>query len=148
FFATALAVASLGTAGLAAAQSSPAAAAVDDTSDAPRGAGKGDRPARHGKGHFGHRSGHAMRGGIERMDADEDGRISRAEIDAATAARQQAHATRIPEREKAGAGEAPRRARADRPGRPARDGMARGPRMAFDFDAIDANKDGYIVRGE
>ncbi|GGK11823.1 EF-hand domain-containing protein [Luteimonas terricola] len=149
FFATALAVASLGTAGLAAAQSSaPAAPAADAATDAPRAAGKSERARRHGKGHFGHRGGHAMRGGIERMDADEDGRISRAEFDAAKAAREEAHAKRIAEREQAGTGETPRRARADRPGRPARDDMARGPLMALDFDAIDADKDGYIVRSE
>src|SRR5690554_6144330 len=147
FFATALAVASLGTAGFAAAQSTPAAPAVE-AGDAPRTAGKGERTARPGKGHVGHRGGHAMRGGIERMDADGDGRISRAEFDAAMAAREEAHAAHAAARGKAGAGEAPRHARADRPGRPARHGMARGPRMALDFDAIDANKDGYIVRGE
>jgi len=87
FFATALAVASLGAAGLAAAQSVPAAPASDATTDAPNDAIKGKRPMRHGKGHFGHRGGHAMGGGIERMDADGDGRISRAEFDAAKAAR-------------------------------------------------------------
>lgn len=152
FFATALAVASLGTAGLAAAQSAPAAkagsvAATDARPDAVRG----ERPVRHGRGHFGHRGGHAMRGGIERMDADGDGRVSRAEFDAARAAREEALAARIAEREKTGAGEAPRRARGDRHDRPARGGMEHGPRMArmaFDFDAIDANRDGYIVRAE
>ncbi|MEN1972886.1 hypothetical protein WCE34_11220 [Luteimonas sp. MJ204] len=150
FFATALAVASLGTAGLAAAQSAPATnatAAGDARTDAPRAA-KGERPMRHGKGHSGHRGGHAMRGGIERMDTDEDGRISRAEFDAAKAAREEARAARIAQREKAGAGESPRRARADRADRPARDGVESGPRMGFDFDAIDTNKDGYIVRSE
>lgn len=149
FFATALAVASLGTAGLAAAQSAPAAKPGSAaTTDARPDAARGERPMRHGRGHFGHRGGHAMRGGIERMDADGDGRISRAEFDAAKAAREEARAARIAEREKAGAGEAPRRARADRPDRPDRGGMERGPRMAFDFDAIDANRDGYIVRAE
>ena len=156
FFATALAVASLGAAGLAAAQSAPATsdtkattatATGDARTDAPRAA-KGERPMRHGKGHSGHRGGHSMRGGIERMDTDEDGRISRAEFDAAKTAREEARAARIAQREKAGAGESPRRARADRAGRPARDGMERGPRMGFDFDAMDTNKDGYIVRSE
>ncbi|MEN1927484.1 hypothetical protein WCE37_00505 [Luteimonas sp. MJ250] len=151
FFATALAVASLGAAGLAAAQSAPATSATkattatdDARTDAPRAA-KGERPMRHGKGHSGHRGGHSMRGGIERMDTDEDGRISRAEFDAAKAAREQARAARIAQREKAGAGESPRGARAEHP---ARDGMERGPRMGFDFDAMDTNKDGYIVRSE
>ena len=149
FFATALAVASLGTAGLAAAQSAPAAKAGSAaTTDAPPDAARGERPMHHGRGHFGHRGGHAMRGGIERMDADGDGRISRAEFDAAKAAREETRAARIAERETAGAGDAPRRARADRHDRPGRGGMERGPRMAFDFDAIDANKDGYIVRAE
>lgn len=117
FFATALAVASLGAAGLAAAQSAP----VD------------------GKGHPGHRGAHAMHGGhamhvgIERMDSDGDGRISRAEFDVAKTAREEARAARMAERAKAGAGESPRR---------------EGARMAVDFDAIDADKDGYIVRSE
>ena len=146
FFATALAVASLGTAGLAVAQS--AAPAAKPASDAARPGEMREHAKRHGRGHFGHRGGHAMRGGIEHMDADEDGRISRAEFDAAQAAREQAHAQRLAQREKAGTADAPRRSRADRPGRVARDGMARGPRMAFDFDALDADKDGYIVRSE
>ena len=124
FFATALAVASLGAAGLAVAQS----------------------PSAGGKGHVGHHGGHAMRGGIERMDSDGDGRISRAEFDAARAAREEARAARMAEREKAGA-ESPRRARAEGAKR-GEGGPRRGARMAFDFDAIDADKDGYIVRGE
>ena len=67
----------------------------------------------------GRRGGH--RGGIERADGDGDGRISRAELESAEAA----HA-------------------ADRPegGRSGKHGLL------TDFDAIDANKDGYLVRGE
>ena len=148
FFATALAVASVGTAGLAVAQSTsvvPAKAATDATGV------HAQRPMRdrsHRSGHHGGR-GHAMRGGIERMDADGDGRVSRAEFDAAQVARQEARearATRMAERRAArgeAAGEGPRRVR---------DGRADGPRAgrhaAFDFDAIDANRDGHIVRTE
>lgn len=64
--------------------------------------------------------GHGGRhGGIERADADGDGRISRAELETAEAARI--------------SGE---RGSGDRRG------------LLDDFDAIDANKDGYLVRGE
>ena len=143
FFATALAVASLGAAGLVAAQPASTGPAADTASDAPRSPAKGERH-RHGKRHFGHR-GHAMRGGIERMDSDGDGRVSRAEFDAAKAARDEARQARIAKRAEAGADRPQRAGRGDRG---ARDGMARGYRMAFDFDAIDTNKDGYIVRAE
>lgn len=151
FFATALAVASLGTAGLAAAQSAAApandAGTTGTTTAARQGKHRGDRSMRHGKAHFGRHGGHAMRGGIERMDADEDGRVSRAEFDAAMAERAQARAERMAQRQQAGA-DAPRRARAERAGAGMGEGMKRGPRMGFDFDAIDADKDGYIVRSE
>lgn len=72
----------------------------------------------HGRGHHGH-------GGIERLDKDGDGRVSRAEFDA---------------------GKAQRDARMD--GKQGSD--RRGPRKAFalDFDAVDANRDGYLVRSE
>ena len=70
-----------------------------------------------------HRGMHRGRGGIERLDADHDGRISRAEFDA---------------------GRAQREARMQQ--RPARAGQSQ--RKALDFTAIDANRDGYIVRSE
>ncbi len=126
FFATALAVASLGGAGLAVAQSAPSASAPDtDGAASSARAMKGERMKRDGARRTGHHGGHAMHGGIERMDSDGDGRVSRAEFDAAKAAREQAR------------GEA----------RAARGGaMVR--HMAFDFDAIDADRDGYIVRSE
>lgn len=143
FFATAIAVASLGTAGLAVAQSTPAAKA-DASTQAPHADARGERAKRFGKGHFGHR-GHAMHGGIERMDIDGDGRVSRAEFDAAKAARDEAREARIAKRAEAGVD---RPQRADRGERPVREGKPAGPRMGFDFDAIDANKDGYIVRSE
>ena len=125
FFATALAVASLGGAGLAVAQSAPSAPSAPDTdATAPR-AMKGERMKRHGARNAVHHGGRAMHGGIERMDSDGDGRVSRAEFDAAKTAREQAR----------------EEARAARGG-----AMVR--HMAFDFDAIDADRDGYIVRSE
>ncbi|MBJ6978699.1 MULTISPECIES: EF-hand domain-containing protein [unclassified Luteimonas] len=153
FFATALALASVGVAGMAAAQSPSVAPAKAAAGDATRDA-KSERPmrdGRHGAGHHGRRGpgGHAMWGGVERMDADGDGRVSRAEFDAAKAARdeaRQAHAARMAERRAA-----PGTAAADAPPR-MRDGYPDGPRMgrraAVDFDAIDANRDGFIVRTE
>lgn len=94
FVATALAVASIGTA--SAAHAGP------------------------GKGY------HGPRGGIERLDADGDGRISRAEFEAAAAARE---------------------ARIAESGKPA--DAVRQPRHGrLDFDAVDANGDGYLVRQE
>lgn len=80
-----------------------------------------ERPQRGGM-HPGrmHRGGQGH-GGIERMDADLDGRISRAEFDAGRA--QRAARLRAPH---AGA-------------------KARTP---MDFAAVDANHDGYLVRGE
>ncbi len=62
-------------------------------------------------------------GGIARLDKDGDGRISRAEFDAGKA-----------EREARMAGKT--------------GGGAQRPRHAFDFAAADANRDGYLVRGE
>jgi len=129
--ATAFAVAALGTAGLASARPDGAAPAAT-AADAARVEAAAERPHRHGKHHPGHRGhrGRAMHGGIERMDADGDGRVSRAEFDAARAGREQA-----------------REARGERaPRNP--DGRRAHMRMALDFDAIDANRDGYIVRAE
>ena len=70
-----------------------------------------------------HRGMHRDHGGIERLDADHDGRISRAEFDAGHAQRE----TRMQQR-------------------PARAGQSQ--RKALDFTAVDANRDGYIVRSE
>jgi Ca2+-binding EF-hand superfamily protein len=65
--------------------------------------------------------GHGERhGGIERADADGDGRISRAELENADAAR---------------AGDGGK-------------SYGHGRGLLDDFDAIDSNKDGHIVRGE
>lgn len=83
------------------------------------------QPAEHGKrgqharGHISH---HGM--GIARLDADGDGRISRAEIEAAATAR------------------------GDRAGRSGRGHRRGGGWLLEHFDAIDANRDGYIVRSE
>ena len=79
-----------------------------------------ERPHRKHGGHGRHGGRH---GGIERLDKDGDGRISRAEFDAGKAAREARMA------ERAGAD-------------------ARKPRHAFDFAAADANRDGYLVRSE
>lgn len=68
----------------------------------------GERPAR-GHGHRGHR-GH---GGIERLDGDGDGRLSKAELEAGKAGRH-----------------------------------GRANPLVEDFAAVDANKDGYLVRSE
>lgn len=140
FVATALVVATLGTAGLAVAKG-PGEARVRFDADGdgvitraeaakhPRFAAKfaefdkdgdgtlsaAERPRHHGKrGHHG-QGRHGA--GIERLDTDGDGRISRAEFDARAADK---------------------------------DGKRTGDRMGgrFDFDAVDANKDGYIVRRE
>lgn len=79
-----------------------------------------ERPAHHRKRpHGGHdRMGH---GGIVRLDTDGDGRLTRAELEAAAAER--------------GMGDA-------RGGRGARHGLLQS------FEAIDADNDGHIVRGE
>jgi Ca2+-binding EF-hand superfamily protein len=79
----------------------------------------------HHKGMHGHRGKRGMRhGGIERLDTDKDGRISRAEF--ATLE------TRMAEM---------RAKHGDRAGR----ASARKP---LDFAAIDANRDGHLVRSE
>lgn len=111
FVATALVVAALGTAGVASAKGpgvdGPRRVQLDADGDGTLGAVK--RPRHHGK------RGHS-RGGIERLDSDGDGRISRAEFDQAQSSRE---------------------------------GGKRGMRGGrFDFDAVDANRDGFIVRRE
>lgn len=73
--------------------------------------------------HMGKRGGHRGHGGIERMDADHDGRISRAEFDAMRARRD----ARMQQQ-------------------PARAGVPKHAPM--DFAAVDANRDGYLVRTE
>lgn len=89
-----------------------------------------ERPHRKG-GHGGHRGKRGgMHGGLQRLDKDADGRISRAEFDAGKAAREARMAEFAKQHpDKAGKWAA----RKDR---------------GFDFAAVDANKDGYIVRGE
>ena len=75
------------------------------------------------RGHRGGRSdGH---GGMARLDKDDDGRISRAEFDAGSAERAQRMAARSK-------------------GADARKPMHQAP----DFAALDANRDGYLVRSE
>ena len=88
-----------------------------------------ERPRHHGPGgKRGGRGGHG--GGIERADADKDGRISRAEfatLEAKMAERRTRHARRAQEA-----------------------GKALPSRMhpPMDFAALDANRDGYLVRTE
>lgn len=71
----------------------------------------------------GHGSGrhHGRGGGMERLDNDADGRISRSEFDASKAAMDQRMAGR---------------------------GDAGHKRPAFDFASADSNRDGYLVRSE
>jgi Ca2+-binding EF-hand superfamily protein len=85
-----------------------------------------ERPQR--KGGHGKRGG--RHGGMERLDKDGDGRISRAEFDAGKAEREARKA----------------RFAQQHPDKAAR-WAARGDR-GFDFAAVDANRDGYIVRSE
>lgn len=82
-----------------------------------------ERPQHGGHGKRGHHRGGPGGRGIEGLDKDSDGRISRAEFDAGQAARE----ARMRER----GGESARK------GKP-----------AFDFAAADANRDGQLVRGE
>lgn len=91
-----------------------------------------ERPQWKARGGRGHKRG--MHGGIERMDTDNDGRVSRAEFDAAKAAREARmaqFADKHPEKAARWAGR-----RKD------------GARHGLDFVAVDANRDGYIVRSE
>ncbi len=96
------------------------------------------------------RRGHRGHGGIDRLarfDTDGDGRISRAEAEAATVAmqarRDAARAGRDrPQRPQAtGAASRGDDARARRPHRGGLD-------LVAEFDAIDANRDGYLTRAE
>lgn len=75
-----------------------------------------ERPQRHG----GRKGGRHGGGGMQRLDTDKDGRISRGEFDAGKAAREQNMAARGP----------------------------KAPGPLADFDAIDTNRDGYLVGSE
>jgi Ca2+-binding EF-hand superfamily protein len=77
-----------------------------------------ERPQHQGRGKR-----HDRHGGLERLDSDHDGRISRAEFDA---------------------GQAARTAMVEKHGK--REGKSQRPPL--DFAAIDANRDGYVVRSE
>lgn len=105
----------------------------------------------------GHR-GHGARGfggdridALARLDADNDGRISRVEAEAgqqAWEARREAHRAQRAERSgnegaRAEAGKRPQRG-AGGPHKHAR----RGFDLVANFDAIDASRDGYLSRGE
>lgn len=87
------------------------------------------RDERHGVRHRGgKRHGGMHRGGIERLDTDKDGRISRAEFAVL--------ASRMAEWQARHAGHAGKAA------------AKAGHRAPMDFAAIDANRDGYLVRAE
>ena len=87
---------------------------------APAAAALAAQPAEGGRAHRG------MHGGIERFDTDNDGRISRAEFDKARAERDARMAQHPEHAERAG----------------------KKQHAPLDFDALDANRDGYIVRSE
>lgn len=88
------------------------------------------RGGKHQRHHRGQRFAHAGGGfGIARLDTDGDGRISRVELEQAAQARQERAGRR---------GEGPRRMH----------GMRGGGWLLENFDAIDANRDGHIVRAE
>lgn len=91
---------------------------LDKNGDGKLDAGERPQWKRGGHGHHGGRH-----GGIEHLDEDGDGRVSRAEFDAGKAAREARMANKA-------------------------DAQARKPRHAFDFAAADANRDGYLVRSE
>ncbi|MBB1472709.1 hypothetical protein H5368_06670 [Luteimonas sp. MC1782] len=154
FLATALSVAALGAASVASAQADAPARVTQSQAGAAQPALAGERPQRHGQGHHGRR-GHGagmmgFGGGIERFDSDADGRVSRAEFDAGRAAHTAAREARAAAKPDAGKAGAPRRgsrhAGHDGVTQPA--GKPHGARMAIDFDAIDTNKDGHVVRSE
>lgn len=98
-----------------------------------------ERPQHKGHGGHGRRGGMhggrggGMHGGIERMDTDSDGRISRAEFDKAKAERDARKAEFVQKNPEKAAKWAERKD---------------GKRGAFDFASLDANKDGYVVRSE
>jgi len=144
FAATALVVASCGLAAAAAAQTATApdkarhmqldangdgAIDRDEAAKSPRLAGKFAGLDRNADGRlevserprWNGRRGGGRHGGIERADGDGDGRISHAEL------------------EQAGAARATAGGKSDRDGRHG---------LLDDFAAIDANKDGHLVRGE
>lgn len=99
----------------------------DEAAKLPRLAEKFDELDKNGDGRLDsserpqRKRGHGDRhGGIERADADGDGRISRAELESADAARGEIGGKR----------------------------GDHGRSLLDDFDAIDSNKDGHLVRGE
>lgn len=93
----------------------------------------------HHRGHHSARRVHGGGMGVARLDADGDGRISRAEVEQAMQARTERAAQR-----------AERRGRAGQEQRGSRGQRAAGAGgwLLEQFDAIDRNSDGYIVRAE
>lgn len=152
FAATVIALGALSAQAMAA---DPAQAAQRDASASERTEASEMQARRGGKHHRGHRFAHRGQGGamgIARLDTDGDGRISRAELEQAAQARTERaekfaekRAEKRAERtDRAGQGE---RGHRGHPGMTGMGGMG-GGWLLEQFDAIDANSDGYIVRAE
>lgn len=152
FAATVIALGALSAQAMAA---DPAQAAQRDASASERTDASEMQARRGGKHHRGHRFAHRGQGGamgIARLDTDGDGRISRAELEQAAQARTERaekfaekRAEKRAERtDRAGQGE---RGHRGHPGMTGMGGMG-GGWLLEQFDAIDANSDGYIVRAE
>lgn len=155
FAATVIALGALSAQAMAA---DPAQAAQRDASASERTEASEMQARRGGKHHRGHRFAHRGQGGamgIARLDTDGDGRISRAELEQAAQARTERaekfaekRAEKRAERtDRAGQGERGHRGHRGHPGMTGMGGMG-GGWLLEQFDAIDANSDGYIVRAE
>ena len=155
FAATVIALGALSAQAMAA---DPAQAAQRDASASERTEASEMQARRGGKHHRGHRFAHRGQGGamgIARLDTDGDGRISRAELEQAAQARTERaekfaekRAEKRAERtDRAGQGERGHRGHRGHPGITGMGGMGSGW-LLEQFDAIDVNSDGYIVRAE
>ena len=103
-------------------------AELDKNSDGKLSAAERPQP-KGGHGRHGKRGG-GMHDGMQRLDKDGDGRISRAEFDAGKAERDARKAQFVQQQ----------------PEKAAK--WAGSKERGFDFAAVDANKDGYLVRSE
>ena len=157
FAATVIALGALSAQAMAA---DPAQAAQRDASASERTEASEMQARRGGKHHRGHRFAHRGQGGamgIARLDTDGDGRISRAELEQAAQARTE-RAEKFAEKRaertsQAGQGERGQRGQPGHRGHRGHPGMTGmggmgGGWLLEQFDAIDANSDGYIVRTE
>ena len=154
FAATVIALGALSAQAMAA---DPAQAAQRDASASERTEASEMQARRGGKHHRGHRFAHRGQGGamgIARLDTDGDGRISRAELEQAAQARVERAEQRAEKRaertSQAGQGERGQRGQRGHRGHPGMTGMSGmgGGWLLEQFDAIDVNSDGYIVRAE